>query len=318
MIDITIKILCYVFPYYLTVREVSNNIRARKRVMNPEVSTFLICYWLSLHLIDTIQKTIISKAGFFEIYPLSYLASICFSTIKVWLLYSHGCLVICEVIVPGQLRKIVTCDKSVSLTQNFENRYLEPLAKYCTSSTSLERLIHLLEKAPENIKELSYIKSALQMRERLNEAIYNKKPIVDHISQSLCYLDSEETVSQIYKNVRPIERKIEGLIVAVIRYAGLCSKGMVNKDQQVQIADGAGSCLHKHIMKTEIPDMASSPCISTRSLIKRSKAREYQKERKSHANHFRSPLQDVGNNLSLGRVKPSLADSKIFRKIYHE
>lgn len=185
------NILCFVWPLLLTLKVLTGayNKRHPIDVRNSDQVKFLLNYWICFIAVDYIEKMVLCSAMFWPFVKFGYFPDLFSSTVKIWLFYNHGCLVINYCYLDLLLRK-VTCDLgSVDSFEGLEMKLINPVMKTLLAESYLAPLKLLSNKTKSQI-----FGRIVQFSEGFAKS--GDKSFLQFSLDNICYMDSEQDLER--------------------------------------------------------------------------------------------------------------------------
>lgn len=136
------NLLCFIWPLFLTLKLLSGEYCKKRTVdgKNSDQIKFLLNYWICFIIVDYIERLVLYNAIFWPCFGFGFLPELFSCSIKLWLFYNHGCLVINYCYLNQFLRK-VTCElEAVDPLEVFEVNLVNPVMKTLLTENHLAPL----------------------------------------------------------------------------------------------------------------------------------------------------------------------------------
>ena len=138
------NLLCFIWPLFLTLKLLSGEYQQKRTndAKNSDQRKFLLNYWTCFIVVDHIENMVLYSDIFLPCFGFHFLPELFFCSIKLWLFYNHGCLVINYCYLNVFLRKVTcTCElEAVDPLEVLELNLVNPVMKALLSKNHLAPL----------------------------------------------------------------------------------------------------------------------------------------------------------------------------------
>ncbi|CUM48176.1 unnamed protein product [Debaryomyces tyrocola] len=125
------NLLCFIWPLFLTLKLLNGEYRKKHTIdnKNSDQVKFLLNYWICFIVVDHIEKLVLYSGIFWPCFGFGFFPELFSCSIKLWLFYNHGCLVVNYCYLNDFLRKI-TCElEAVDPLEVLELNLVNPVMK---------------------------------------------------------------------------------------------------------------------------------------------------------------------------------------------
>lgn len=189
------NILCFIWPLFLTLKLLNREYHKNRTIedKNSDQVKFLLNYWMCYIAVDYIEKLVLSSVIFWPLFGIGYFPELFSSSVKLWLFYNHGCLVINYCYLECLLRKIACeYDPKVNPFDVLELNFLHPVMKALLTPNHLVPLKFLLCKKKGIVNWT--ITRIVQFSQCFIESV--DQSFLQFSLEYICYMDSKQDLKK--------------------------------------------------------------------------------------------------------------------------
>mmetsp|Transcript_7615 Transcript_7615/g.9432 ORF Transcript_7615/g.9432 Transcript_7615/m.9432 type:complete len:344 (-) Transcript_7615:18-1049(-) len=202
------NILCFIWPLFLTFKLLNGAHHKRRTIddRNSEQVKFLLNYWICFIAVDYIERLVLYNSLFWPLLGFGYLPDVVSSTVKFWLFYNHGCLVINYCYLDLLLKKINCVVGSVNTMEDLELKFINSAMKTLFSENYLGPLKLLSSKTRSQI-----LRRVVQFSEGFAKS---DKSFLQFSLDNICYMDSDQDLERNFE----ITNKFIGSVMSFLQH----------------------------------------------------------------------------------------------------
>lgn len=203
------NIFCFIWPLLLTFKLLNGAYHKRPTIddRTREQVNFLLNYWICFIAVDYIGRLVLYNSLFWPLLGFGYFPDVVSSTVKFWLFYNHGCLVINYCSLDLLLKKINYVIGSVNTIEDLELKLINPAMKTLLAENYLGPLKLLSSKTRSQT-----LRRVVQFSEGFAKS--GDKSFLQFSLDNICYMDSEQDLERNFE----ITKKFIGSVMSFLQH----------------------------------------------------------------------------------------------------
>lgn len=206
------NLFCFIWPLFLTLKLLSREYHKKRTIdaKNSDQVKFLLNYWICFIVVDQIEKLVLYNAIIWPCFGLGFLGELFSCSIKLWLFYNHGCLVINYCYLDNFLRKVTCKLEAMDPLEVLELNLVNPVMKALLTENHLAplKLLPVMNNGTINWT-VGRIVNFFQCF--INSA---DQSFLQFSLDYICYMDSKQDLEKHFERTK----KFLASVVSFIRY----------------------------------------------------------------------------------------------------